>query len=233
MKPRQEKILRYIIEEYIKNAVPVGSNALARKFNFKISSATLRIEMGELTDMGYLVQPHTSAGRIPTEKAYRFFIEKFCQPRLSSKVEKDFEEIFNEEGDDERMIREIGKLIALVSKNISILFFEDEVFWQGLSYLLSQPEFYKIDDILSVVETFESIFNSSFGELEDETKMSGNEIKIYIGEENPLRKDNDLALILGGIDNRGLVGILGPTRMDYQTNIALIKKTRELLGESL
>lgn len=71
---RQEKILNAIIDEYIKTAEPVSSKFLAKKRDFNVCPATIRNEMQEITDMGYIFQPHTSAGRVPTKKAYHYFV---------------------------------------------------------------------------------------------------------------------------------------------------------------
>jgi heat-inducible transcriptional repressor len=76
---RQKLILTLIIHEYIKSAAPVGSQALVDRFHLDMSSATVRNELGALTDMGYLRQPHTSAGRIPTEEGYRYFVGRLLQ----------------------------------------------------------------------------------------------------------------------------------------------------------
>ncbi len=73
---RQEKILNKVLQEYIKSAQPVSSQLLEKKYDFGISPATIRIEMQKLTDKGFLYQPHTSAGRVPTDKGYRLFVDK-------------------------------------------------------------------------------------------------------------------------------------------------------------
>src|SRR5579862_4735440 len=72
MTDRQQKILHAIVEQYAEVASPVGSSLLAKVFN--VSSATIRAEMVELEKLGYIHQPHTSAGRIPTDKGYRFYV---------------------------------------------------------------------------------------------------------------------------------------------------------------
>lgn len=226
MEKRQEKILKYIVKEYIKTAEPVGSKVLAEKYNIGASPATIRWDMIELAEKGYLLQLYASSGRVPTEKAYRFFIEKFCDPKLSSKTEKKIEELFIAKEED-KIMKELGELIALISRNISILVFGKEIFWQGFSYLLSQPEFYEANDVLEATKTFENLYQGIRNE-----ELLGEEIKIYIGRENPFDEDENLSLILGGIEN-GVIGILGPKRMDYQRNIALVKKSRELITETL
>jgi heat-inducible transcriptional repressor len=73
---RQKTILLLIIRDYIESAQPIGSKRLAEHYHLRLSSATIRNEMGALTEMGYLRQPHTSAGRVPTEEGYRFFVSQ-------------------------------------------------------------------------------------------------------------------------------------------------------------
>lgn len=230
MKERQGKILKYIIKEYIKTAQPVSSKTLSGKTGISLSSATLRIDMMDLIEQGYLSQPHISAGRVPTEKAYQWFIQKFCESDLSPKVEKQFEEISLKKREEET-IKELSKLIALISKNISILLFRKEIFWQGLSYFLSQPEFYEPDEILEMAEIFEEVL-SHFAETEFMAEeLQQDEVKVFIGKENPFGRNKNLSLILGGAGKQGLIGILGPERMDYTRNIALIRRAKELVEE--
>ena len=81
---RQEKILNYLIKEYIDRAEPISSELLKKRCDLDVSPATIRNDLQELTQEGYIMQPHTSAGRIPTEKGYRFFI----QITFSGRVEK-------------------------------------------------------------------------------------------------------------------------------------------------
>jgi transcriptional regulator of heat shock response len=122
MTNRQEKILNTIIKEYVKKPQPVSSKILAQKLG--LSSATLRNEMMELEKLGYLNQPHTSAGRIPTEKAYRIFINSLKNNRveISNRVnkqssedmfERHFNYLFKQVGEEETKVF-IGKEIPLV-----------------------------------------------------------------------------------------------------------------------
>jgi heat-inducible transcriptional repressor len=76
---RQKLILSLVIHEYIRTATPVGSNALVARYHLEMSSATVRNEMAFLTELGYLRQPHTSAGRIPSEEGYRFFVSRLIR----------------------------------------------------------------------------------------------------------------------------------------------------------
>ena len=88
MNIRQEKILSAVIEEYTKTAIPVGSQILVSKYHFDVSTATLRSDMTVLEKEGYLYQPHISAGRIPTDKGYRFFVEEIMKDKELSKDEQ-------------------------------------------------------------------------------------------------------------------------------------------------
>src|SRR3989475_12917001 len=75
MENRKQAILRAVVHEFTTSAVPVGSQALQSRYFVNLSSATIRTELAELADLGYLSQPHTSAGRIPTDSGYRYFLD--------------------------------------------------------------------------------------------------------------------------------------------------------------
>src|SRR5207249_8826136 len=82
MDPRHREVLIALIREYIDSAQPVGSRILVKRYFKNLSPATIRNAMADLEDMGYLAQPHTSAGRVPTDKAYRFYVESFPPPSV-------------------------------------------------------------------------------------------------------------------------------------------------------
>ncbi|HEX6033496.1 MAG TPA: hypothetical protein VFY83_03640, partial [Anaerolineales bacterium] len=85
---RQKTLLLLIIRDYIESAQPVGSKRLAEHYHINLSSATIRNEMAALTEMGYLRQPHTSAGRVPTEEGYRYFVSQMMnQAELPESVQ--------------------------------------------------------------------------------------------------------------------------------------------------
>src|SRR3989338_8424690 len=88
MEKRQEELLKIIVKEYIKTAEPISSGLLVEKFKLPYSSATVRSEMALLEAQGYIVQPHTSAGRVPTEGAYQFYIDNFLSGRKTSVIAK-------------------------------------------------------------------------------------------------------------------------------------------------
>ena len=111
---RKSAILRAVVQQYIETAQPVGSNAIAKREDVTVSSATVRNEMHDLEDEGYLVQPHTSAGRVPTEKGYRFFVDGLADADTPSptnvRAVRDF--FATAHGEIESMLRETTRLLA-------------------------------------------------------------------------------------------------------------------------
>ena len=78
---RKKKILRAIVANYLENAEPVGSRTISKYSDLNLSSATIRNEMADLEEMGYIIQPHTSAGRIPTDAGYRFYVDQLMEEK--------------------------------------------------------------------------------------------------------------------------------------------------------
>lgn len=232
MKKRQEKLLKLIVKEYVKTAEPISSQYLSEKYNLDICPATIRLDMAELTESDYLLKPHTSSGRIPTEKAYRFFIRKISEPKLSQNTEKKIEKIF-EKKEKENVAHDLGRFLSNTSKNVSLLFFGEEATWQGLSLLFSQPEFYDLHEVLDFTRAFENIFESLRGgiDMDFDDFFKEEDVKVFIGRDNPFFRNDDLSLVFSNWEE-GSIGILGPTRMDYLRNIALIKKAKDLLNRS-
>lgn len=121
---RKRIILNAIINDYIQNAEPVGSRTLVKKYKMGLSSATIRNEMADLEDMGYLEQPHTSAGRIPSDKGYRLYVDKLMQVNSPSREEvmtiKSFMQIatINE---IEKIMKRTTKLLSQITKYTSAM----------------------------------------------------------------------------------------------------------------
>lgn len=114
---RKQKILRSIVTDYVKSAQPIGSRTLARRYKINLSPATIRNEMSDLEDMGYLLQPHTSAGRIPSQKGYRFYVDCLMESSALSEEEKaEVKKVFETE-----RFKEIEKIINHTSRLLSSL----------------------------------------------------------------------------------------------------------------
>ena len=85
---RKVKILKAVIKNYLETGEPVGSRTISKFTDMKLSSATIRNEMADLEELGYIVQPHTSAGRIPTDKGYRFYVDNILKDRMAELDER-------------------------------------------------------------------------------------------------------------------------------------------------
>ena len=227
---RQGEILNRTVREYIELAQPVSSQLLEKKYDFSICPATIRIEMQKLTDKGFLLQPHTSAGRVPTDKGYRFFVDELLKKELEG---FELEDWFTEEIDDTiKFIQLLTKNLALASQSLVLSYFEKEkICWkEGWEEILKTPEFREENYIINFTGFLESFEKN----IEDLKLNSG--IKIYIGRENPFKKTKDFSIIsskccLPG-DGQTIISLLGPKRMDYDRNIGLINSLTKLLEEA-
>lgn len=120
---RKRLVLRAIIDSYIETAEPVGSRTIARKHDLGVSSATIRNEMADLEETGYLQQPHVSAGRIPSDKGYRFYVDALVEPHTFSlsEFQKIQKEIIGSQLSLERSILEAARLLALLTQSVSVV----------------------------------------------------------------------------------------------------------------
>lgn len=228
---RQAEILNTIIKEYIDLAQPISSQLLEKKYNFRICPATIRNEMQKLTDKDFLYQPHTSAGRIPTDKGYRFFVDNLFEKEIFK-----FEDIFKieetlkeEEEDILKFATHLTKFLAEESSGFAILNFLERNFLlkEGWEEILKEPEFVEKDLISDFAK-----FLESFEENIKNLKINSG-IKIYIGKENPLSKGKNFSIISSKCclpdEEEAILALLGPKRMNYDRNISLINTLTKLL----
>lgn len=237
MNVRQQKILETVIKEYVDTAQPVSSGVLNEKYKLDVSPATIRAEMKKLEKEGYLYQPHTSAGRIPADKGYRFFINSLMESRkkLTSREQEALRQNLLAGKEDSRLMPKIANLLADMSSNLAIsglLEDEPEVYKAGMGRLLRELELESAEHFSKITRVFDYLdrnIEELFDIVQDET------FGVYIGEENPIKQMRGLSMIISGqklkSGNRGLIAILGPRRMRYDRNIALIEYIRDLLEE--
>ena len=227
MDKRKELILKTIIKEHIKTAQQVGSEGLVDKYDLYISSATVRSEMAELEEAGFIVQPHTSAGRIPTEKAYNFYLQNLSEKKLNDSEAKIFEKLLAEK--DEENFKQAAKAMAKACDcAVFWAFHKHNLYYTGISNLLHQPEFSEtglIYDISEVIDRVDEIIGQIFNDLKFGPQ-------IMLGSKNPFSQHCSAVITKYQLDdNIGLIGILGPTRMNYEKNLALVKFINSLLTE--
>jgi heat-inducible transcriptional repressor len=123
MDERKKKILQAIIQDYITSAEPVGSRTIARKYNLGVSAATIRNEMFDLEMLGFLEQPHTSAGRVPSAKGYRFYVDCLLQPTKISNDEKKFVQVWFQDkmNDVDQIFQSTAKVLARITHNVTLV----------------------------------------------------------------------------------------------------------------
>ena len=238
MNDRQKQILSAVVELYTKTALPVGSHALLKHSNFTVSSATLRSDMVELEEAGYLYQPHTSAGRIPTDEGYRMYVEKMMdeKPLARSDQERLQKELLLLRAKHVRLGRTTAKLLSALSGNLAVsgIVDRDEFYDFGMKELIEKPEFQEMDELCRLVETLDSLDEKLDNLM---VKLKDGETRIFIGHENPISGIDNCSIIVAPYHNRkgerGILAIIGPKRMEYAKNKSLIEYMKKLLNTSL
>jgi heat-inducible transcriptional repressor len=121
---RKQKVLYAIIKSYIESAEPIGSRTLTKKYQLGVSSATIRNEMSDLEDLGYLMKTHSSSGRIPSDKAYRLYVDELLKietPLVDQKENEEIKEVLsNESWDMDEIIQNSAKILSALTKYTSI-----------------------------------------------------------------------------------------------------------------
>jgi heat-inducible transcriptional repressor len=231
MTDRQAKILSAIIEQYAEVASPVGSVMLAKIFD--VSSATVRNDMAELELAGYIAQPHTSAGRIPTDKGYRFYVNHITNSSMTS-AERGAERALSARmngGSTERVIRNTVDTLVELTHNLGLATLGDQLYMSGLSNLFGQPEFIQPGQVQEVARLLDNL------EPWLREAAPNEPLNVYIGRENPIGRSSGCSLIISKFrspySDRSYVGIVGPTRQSYRSVMNLVRQAGEMLEESL
>ncbi|MBI5412232.1 DeoR family transcriptional regulator [Candidatus Peregrinibacteria bacterium] len=233
MNLRQERILQAIIDSFLKTASPIGSHYLYEAYDFDVSPATIRNDMTALEDEGLIYQPHTSAGRVPTGHAYRAFVDRLSvDAGTTRRVHREVTDAYlrhHLKKLKERLF-DLVAVLAEVTGEISFATLPDKkrVFYIGVGRALRQPEFMEFPERASrVIEVLENDLYELLQELEIQ-----DEVIVSIGEENlisAMRTCSLLAIRYEDHGYSGIMGILGPTRMNYAYNIAALKEILRLL----
>lgn len=231
---RLQEILRLITEEYINTAEPVGSETIVKKYNIGVSPATVRNAMVELTKQGFLTQPHTSAGRIPSSVGIKFYINSLMkESQLSVKDEVTIKEhLWEDRFNLNRLLRQTARELAQRSGSLAVCATESgEVYYAGLSNILELPEFYDIDLTKSVLGLVDEI--SLLEEILSRT-VGGEDVHILFGPEVGLENLESCSFIFshfGSGEKSGSVGVIGPHRLPYSRVIPTVRYFSNLLTE--
>ena len=235
MTDRQLAILTAIIEQYAEIAVPVGSVTLAKLFG--VSSATIRSEMARLEEMGLIMQPHTSAGRIPTDKGYRLYVNSITEaqgedmPALDRSARAIEARVATHNDSASRAIRSAVDSLVDLTQNLGIATIGDQLYMSGIGNLFSQPEFAQGAHTQAVARLLDNL------EPWLREAAPNEPLNVYIGAENPIGKSSGASLIISRFrspySDRSYIGVLGPTRQSYGRVMRLVRHAGAMLEEVL
>ncbi len=234
---RQQALLKAIVEEYIESAEPIGSEVIERKYNLGVSPATIRIEMSRLTDMGYLRQPHTSAGRTPTSMGMRFFIQQLMKEKtLPVTAEVSIKEkMMSQRLKRERVLKEA---VTALAQRLDILGLaiddEGQQYYAGAANILDWPEFYDIDVTRFVLSLFDE--NPRLQEIIGRA-VGSDPVHILFGEDMEFEYLRPTSFVFTKYEasegKTGVIGVIGPARMNFPLVLPYVKFVRNLLTEAM
>jgi len=231
MTERQAKLLAAIIEQYAEIAAPVGSVLLAKLFN--VSSATIRAEMAKLEEMGYITQPHTSAGRTPTDKGYRTYVNSLTlgqstENRSTRVIEA---RVNSNSAKADQAIRQAVDSLVELTHNLGLATIGDQLYLSGIGNLFSQPEFIGGANVRNVARLLDNL------EPWLREAAPNQPLSVFIGSENPIGRDTGVTLIISRFrspySDDSYIGVLGPTRQSYARVIDLVGETGKMLERIL
>lgn len=230
---RRKAVLRQAINKYIQEAVPVASDDLSSDFD--LSSATIRNIFAELEESGYLRHPYTSGGRIPTNKGYRYYVDFLLSQIQLLDEEKDHivKEYHREMKRLEDVLEDTSEIISRITHYasiVSLLEWQDKLFYRGVGSILEQPEFQNLARMRGLIKLLEEKQN-----LLDIVNREFNEkVKVYIGDELGYPEMEDCSLVVSQyrFKNKpsGRLAVLGPMRMQYSHIIPALEYISDILS---
>lgn len=232
---RQTQILKSLVEEYIDTADPVGSDALEKKYSLGVSPATIRNEMAALTKLKYLRQPHTSAGRIPTPTAMKFYIDQLMEEKQMSVADevKAKEDVMGAEEDIYSLMRRATHALAERTRSLAVGSVDDERIWHsGYANIFHYPEFANLDLSMSLFALLDE--EGRVQELFFERMTGVSPIEVIFGEDLGWSGLNYISVVGTRFKLRGkncALGIVGPDRLRYPTVIPVLRYFKNLMEE--
>jgi heat-inducible transcriptional repressor len=222
---RKAEVLRAVVHAYIRTGEPVGSGVVASRPGIDVSPATIRSEMSVLEELGFLVQPHTSAGRVPTDLGYRFYVDHLPRrPGLSSPQREEIEGFFQEAPPEvEELARRTALLLSRVTRYGAIAEppHAHHVFIGGVANIAREEAFERRETLTRLFEALEEE-DALIRMLRAMASKPG--VVVRIGRENPIRALREASLVVApyrvGGEPAGTVAVLGPTRMAYTVAMA-------------
>lgn len=232
---RQKSILDAVIREYVAIAGPVASEHVVKKYHLPYSPATVRSELLALDEAGLLTQPHTSAGRVPTDKGYRFFINNLAGDGIPKTDEETLRELCSVDEPAE-FLKQASRILAHLTQSVTLAGFPaDDLFYKsGIGWAMLAPEFSETEfmhDFSALVDTIDEEISRIIEILAMNT-FGGP--RVFIGRENPIPVARRYGMIVSRLETpfekESLVALLGPKRMNYERNIAILRNFQEILS---
>ncbi|MFS8159893.1 MAG: hypothetical protein ACMG6E_06725 [Candidatus Roizmanbacteria bacterium] len=230
--PRQIDLLKLIIKEYSHSGEPVGSELLEKKYHVGVSPATIRNEMVELTRHGYLKKSYFSAGRIPTSKAFRFYIKYLMEEKEMSTAEEVSakSDIWDFKGELNRLMLHATQTLAHKTRLLAAASTNNgDIFIFGVNYILENKEFQDMERTRQLFHKCEGAgfwanILTQFSAIDDNL--------LFLFDEEP--ESDEVASVFGEFgsgDIKGTIGVIGPRRMRYETIVPHIRYFTSLIEE--
>ncbi|MDD5005506.1 MAG: hypothetical protein PHS93_03260 [Candidatus Omnitrophica bacterium] len=230
---RKKDVLSKTIDLYLGTAQPVGSEALLDNYRFDLSPATIRNVLKDLEEEGYLMHPHTSSGRVPTDLGYKFYVNDLMRKTQLSVNEKDtLRSFFDSYLEMKRDILEnASHILSDFTHYVGIVNEEDDnrIYYCGWSYLLEQPEFQDVNTISSI---FKALEEDRLLDLMN--RKMNNSLEVFVGKDCDSLGFNNCSLVIRECKSpkakkSGRLAVLGPKRMAYDRVIPMMDYLSELV----
>jgi transcriptional regulator of heat shock response len=223
---RQQEVLSLIVRHYVETAEPVGSRFIARKLD--LSSATIRNVMADLEDLGLIAQPHTSAGRIPTDGVYRYYIDSLMHVRhINADTVKGLKDQYRQAVRSlEDVLECASHLVSNLTNHVGVTLFSqyDKLYMDGASHIIEQPEFRDLKKLYALMKCLEQK-RDLLELLKHDFRTEG--LTVHIGGENVSNSLSECSVVTKGYKVRGKVsgrlGVIGPKRMIYEKVIPTVE----------
>ncbi|MBF0595331.1 MAG: hypothetical protein HQL22_10240 [Candidatus Omnitrophica bacterium] len=235
-KQRKDVVLAMVVSQYIHTDTPVSSAFIADEYEQDISSATIRNILADLEADGYLMHPHTSAGRIPTQRGYRYFVDFLMREIVLMDDERRRIQLEYEQGvrELEHLIERASAVVSDLTHCASIVTMDDypkTYSLRGTNYLAEAVGVHGLRRIVSILKTLEEKEQI----LEVLRRDLDKKIKIYIGQETACESFDDCAMAVSHFKTRGgaagHIAVLGSTRMDYERVVSTLEYVSALMRE--
>lgn len=260
---RRDQIFDVIVRSYIETAEPVGSRTISRRQGVDLSSASIRNVMADLEEMGFLKQPHTSAGRVPTDKGYRYWVDRLMEREELTEKEKDWirKQVAGAKTLSD-LKNKVSKIVTELTENAAMVYFknlkrvsvvnhllmelaeaqklmelmeeESELFIEGISRVFEQPEFQDLRKIRVLLHAFDDKYDFTQLLFRDLQEQG---VLVHIGHENTIRDLEDVSVVAKDCYVArvpvGSVAVVGPTRMRYAKVVSVVEFVADSVTKEL